>query len=93
MLKINNKNIDHIIKTVAPTLKPKWNIEYEKQTITGKDLMCSGLPKLGFNHTQVVEFDVPIFTLVSHESEMKRIYKSKGLSELDSYVASHRISK
>ena len=93
MLKINNKNIDHIIKTVAPTLKPKWNIEYEKQTITGKDLMLSGLPKLGFNQAHVVEFDVPIFTLVSHESEMKRIYNAKELRELDSYVASHRISQ
>ncbi len=92
MHKINNKNIDHIIKTVALTLCSKWNIEYEKQTITGKDLMLSGLPKLGFNASQVVEFDVPIFTLVNHESEMKRIYKEKGLKELDKYVSQYRIN-
>ena len=79
-----------MIKVVATTLKPKWNITYEKHTITGKELSSTGLPKLGFKPSQVVEYDVPVFTLLNHESEMKRIYTSKGLIELDKYVATNR---
>jgi hypothetical protein len=77
-----------IISVIAETMQSDSYAFYEKQTISGEDVLLTNTHEL--NGQQVVkekdyQISVPVFNQVNHKRRLKRAYESDGLEGLMNY--------